>query len=325
MCPTLPLGRARGRIARALDRATRLEVATDFDGTLVGIVARPDAVVPPARTRRLIARLAAMSDVRVAVLSGRPLADLERRLPMAGVFLAGSAGLELRETSGRRRRTTARSIPRRLIEALRDWCRRFEGAWVEDKGPAIAVHFRAVRPRRRGAFGTGVRRRVVAHRGGVLLERGKMVYELRPAGTGTKASALDRWRGTRPGARTRGPVALFYFGDDANDEPVFRRVRHLGGFTVAVGRRRSGAEFRVRGPDAVVAFLDRLASAWQARLDRSAAHGVQPTVPRSGAVARRGVSPARRRASAARGARGRAGDPAPASAPPAARRQASGR
>src|SRR5205814_8638669 len=59
--------------------------------------------------------------------------------------------------------------------------------------------------------------------------------------------------------------ALFYFGDDTNDEPALEWVRRHGGFAVAVGRRRSHAPYHVRGPVDVLRAVEWIAREWTAR------------------------------------------------------------
>ena len=100
------------------------------------------------------------------MLSGRQLDDLRERVPFDGVFLSGTAGLETLDAEGHRRLhiTDAEALPASLRESMRDWCTRFDGAWLEDKGPAFAVHYRAVPERFQPAFCSGLRRRFAADR-----------------------------------------------------------------------------------------------------------------------------------------------------------------
>src|SRR5206468_800886 len=139
-------------------------------------------------------------------------------------------------------------------------CERFEGAWLEDKNLAFALHYRAVKPELQAAFGAGVRRRVRPHQSRVVLVHGKRVFEVTPAVQRDKSVALVDWL-----ARQRPEMSSFYFGDDTNDEPVFDRVKDRGGVTVAVGRLASHAEYGVGSTEEVVWFLEWLEREWSLR------------------------------------------------------------
>src|SRR3954470_16971972 len=68
----------------------------DFDGTLVELAETPDAIRVPPALGALFDRLRSKLGGRLAIVSGRALADLERHLPRSDVVCAGSHGLELR-------------------------------------------------------------------------------------------------------------------------------------------------------------------------------------------------------------------------------------
>src|SRR3954464_5561468 len=73
----------------------------DFDGTLVELAEAPDLITVPATLPDLLVRLSERLGGRVAILSGRALADLERHLGCTGFAVSGSHGLELRLPDGR--------------------------------------------------------------------------------------------------------------------------------------------------------------------------------------------------------------------------------
>jgi trehalose-phosphatase len=240
-------------------RSTReLWIGTDFDGTLAPIMPRPEQVRLDLRTRQALLALKRQRGVHLAVLSGRTLPDLRRRLRLRGLFLAGAGGVETWDPArGRQVHLEPGSrIDRGLKRELADWCRRFEGAWLEDKRHAFALHYRAVPPRFREAFGAGVRRRVRESGGRARLEHGKRVFEVMPPVRWDKAAALEHWfAGRRP------PLAV-YLGDDTNDEPAHALVRGLGGIAVTVARPASRAEYSLRDPDEVTWFLEWLGREW---------------------------------------------------------------
>ncbi len=272
--------RLRSAIARRLPRARGLDVASDFDGTLVPIVSHPRRTVLAARMRRAVIRLGREPGVRVAVLSGRRLADLERHAALPGVHLVGLAGIESRDRHGRRHVHGRGRLAPELIESLRAWCARHHGTWIEDKGPARSVHYRGLESASRPAFLRGLARRLAPHRAAVEVTRGLLVHELRPAGSPDKADALERWRG-----RSSRDRLLIYLGDDANDRPALSWVRRQGGLAISVGPRPLAAPYHLAGPHVAMALLEWLVRAWHTRRAHAASRWPTPARARRSARA----------------------------------------
>ena len=72
----------------------------DFDGTLVELADTPDPIRVPAGLAPMLERLRRRLGGRLAIVSGRSLADLERHLPLHGIAFSGSHGLELQLADG---------------------------------------------------------------------------------------------------------------------------------------------------------------------------------------------------------------------------------
>src|SRR5215210_1918004 len=77
----------------------RLALFLDFDGTLVEIAPRPDAVRVPPELLPVLSGLAARLDGALAVVSGRPLRDLDHYLPLP-IAKAGDHGAAVRPVPG---------------------------------------------------------------------------------------------------------------------------------------------------------------------------------------------------------------------------------
>ena len=72
----------------------------DLDGTLAPIAARPQDVAPDPRRTGLLERLARRLDGRLAVISGRTLADVDRILEGCVTAVAAVHGLVMRRPDG---------------------------------------------------------------------------------------------------------------------------------------------------------------------------------------------------------------------------------
>jgi trehalose 6-phosphate phosphatase len=232
-----------------------LHVFFDFDGTLSPIAPTPDEARLPARTRRALAALARSPGTHVAVLSARGVAELARKVRLRDVALLGLYGLEQKLPERARVRLPLawdRSRWTGLRRELERAAARANGALVEWKPPAIAVHDRAVAPGPARRLARTVRAIARRERETVELRPGSRVLELVPRGTPDKGIALERWLAARPWR------SVAYFGDSAGDEPAFRAVRRRGGLAVRVGPRRgpTAAALSIEGPGALVEALE---------------------------------------------------------------------
>ncbi len=227
----------------------------DFDGTLVEIAPTPDAVrVPPS----LVPLLQALTDRlggALAVITGRPVADVDRFLDPYRPAVAGVHGRDRRLPDGRRERA---AVDPGLLDGARArfaaFTARVPGTRVEDKGESVALHFRQV-PEAGEAVLAEARALAEASGGRLRLQAGKMVAELVPAGH-DKGTAIEEMLGLGP-FRGRTPV---FAGDDVTDEAAFTVVNRLEGVSVRVGEPAATAA-GARLPDvaALHAWLGRAA------------------------------------------------------------------
>ena len=206
-----------GCVTEALAAGGRLLVLSDFDGTLAPIAPDPAAVRLAPGMRRILAALVASPRARLAIVSGRALADVRARVGVAGAAYAGCHGLEV-EGAGLGWRHPAAERTRAALAAAADGLTRrvapLPGVLVEPKGLAVAVHYRNARrgaggggagcPTRRGAAAAIAReaRRAVASQPGLRLQRGKKVLEVLPRVGWDKgecgSGSATAWPATRP-------------------------------------------------------------------------------------------------------------------------------
>ena len=239
--------------------ARRAVVILDFDGTLAPIVASPQASALARPARATLARLAASPRARVAVVSGRALSDLQRRVGLAGLVYGGCHGLEVAGDGWRfrhpRARTRALAGARRALAA---GAARLPGARVEWKGLAVALHYRRVPAARRPAVRALVRE-LERRLPGLAVIPGNRVYDFVPR-VGWDKGMAARWIARRARAELGGPPAVLYAGDDTTDEAAFRRLRRSG-VTIRVGGGPTAAEFALHSVADVHALLGWLARA----------------------------------------------------------------
>jgi trehalose 6-phosphate phosphatase len=222
----------------------------DVDGCLVDFADAPDAVHVPRRLPSLLAGLAHRLDGAMALVSGRPLAGLDRMFAPLRMPAAGLHGLELR--TGDLLLKPAPEVPAALA-GTRDEATELALAWpgaiVEDKGPALGLHWRAA-PAARDAL-RALAEAALPRLPGYRLQHGDSVVELRPA-NGDKGAAIAALLDEAP---FRGRVPVFA-GDDITDESGFATVNARGGISVLVGAREpSAAHYALRSPTAVRRWL----------------------------------------------------------------------
>ena len=209
----------------------------DVDGVLLGFAPAPDRVaVPPA----LRVRLQALHDGlggALALVSGRAVADLDRLFAPLRLPCAGLHGLERRAGPGGAVESAGGAPAAALaevVEGARRIAARYPGVVVEDKGAAIALHWRAE------PLAASDLQAYAAAALGTLpdyhLQPGNQVVELKPRGA-DKGSAIAAFLEQPPFAG-RTPVFL---GDDLTVEHGFEWVNLHGGRSVLVGMREPSA------------------------------------------------------------------------------------
>ncbi|MFN4059992.1 MAG: trehalose-phosphatase [Paracoccus hibiscisoli] len=222
----------------------------DFDGCLVDIAPRPDAVVVTPALRDRLSALHRRQGGAVALISGRDVADLRGHLPDFPGFVAGSHGSELSLEPGRI--TTLHQVDfdaPALHRAARDRAAPHPALLVEEKPHGVALHYRDA-PQLRDFVET-VMQDLAAQHPHLVLQPAKMALELRPGGVG-KDSAMAHLL-TLPPFAGRMPV---FAGDDTTDEPAMAHAQSQGGFAIKIGDGPTAAHHRLSDPAALAAWLD---------------------------------------------------------------------
>lgn len=254
---------ALAKARQHLQAGGRAWLFLDYDGTLVPIAPTPDEAQPDADLLALLADLGRSSSLRVVILSGRPLSSLQAMLPVPGLILAGTYGVELQIAGARDEPPGGLDEVRRVVQQVKaDWTEIVgprPGFLIEDKGLAVALHARWAAPADADevlsqARAAARQREATASLPLRVLE-GDRFLEIAPR-EAHKGRAVERllerwpWEG----------ALVIYFGDDDKDEEAYAVVRRRGGLPMAVGPRlhRAGAVGWLPSPQAVRAALRSL-------------------------------------------------------------------
>jgi trehalose-phosphatase len=235
-----------------------LMIFLDFDGTLTPIVDRPDQAVLSDSTRAVLRTLAAR--VPVAVLSGRELEDVRKRVAVDGIIYAGSHGFDIAGPDNIQRQAGTEffgSLNRAETE-LRHTLADITGALVERKRFSIAAHYRKVNENDFPKLKAAVCEVIKRHQQLRNMD-GKKVYELLPHLDWNKGKAAS-WilENLAPNQKKVRPI---YIGDDRTDEDAFRAVKGEGaGILVTEEPRTTAAQYSLKDPSEVERFLTVLIS-----------------------------------------------------------------
>jgi len=202
----------------------------DVDGTLLDIAHHPEAVRPTPRLKLLLRRALIALDGSVALVSGRSIIGLDRLFAPLVLPAAGLHGVERRSADGTVHYSA--SMDDRLHAAKRrlmDFAEKHPGVLLEDKGAALALHYRNA-PDLADRSARLMSEVALAAGRDFHVQQGKMVLELKPAGH-DKGTAVRCFM-QEPPFLDRIPV---FIGDDVTDEDGFAAVNDMGGLSIRVG------------------------------------------------------------------------------------------
>lgn len=221
----------------------------DFDGTLVEIAAHPAAVVVPTGLVETLAQLQRSLDGAVAVVSGRPIQQIDRYLDPLVLSIAGVHGAERRRADGS---TAWLDVPplHAVEETVAALVRAHPALRLEHKRGSLALHYRQAPELEALCLATVTQ--AMERSPGLTLLRGKMVVEAKPAAA-SKGRAIEDFLAEPPFAG-RKPV---FIGDDVTDEAGFAVVQARGGLAVKVGAGPTVAGQRLDSPAAMRDEMER--------------------------------------------------------------------
>ena len=230
----------------------------DYDGTLAPFRVNRFTSRPWAGVRELLASIQRQGRTRMAVITGRPAAEIA---PLLGLDppleVWGLHGAERLLPNGRRQLEQAPPATQARLEELREHLRRDSfGGLFEDKANGVVMHWRGVSRHKAEQIERKTRElfEPMARMEGLALLEFEAGLELRVGRN--KGGAVEAILAETENA---GPVA--FLGDDLSDESAFRVVNRVGGHGLSVLVRRecreTAAEIWLRPPAELKEFLER--------------------------------------------------------------------
>ena len=249
------------RIVQTHRQGRKLLLLLDYDGTLVEIAPRPELASPTSALLRLLARLIKCPDYIVVVVSGRPLQNLLKLLPIPGLNYLGSHGGESLIFGKPFHPISAKSASEEIAgwkKQLAGLLEHLTGWWIEDKPQGFALHYRQASPVQEEQLSKIIEtwKAKIIDSGSCQVLSGKKVMEILPCEV-NKGEAIQK---ILLSSHFLGYLPLF-IGDDITDESVFAVIQAQGlSFKVGETEQPTKANHFLNNPAQVREFLALLAT-----------------------------------------------------------------
>lgn len=229
----------------------------DYDGTLSPIVNHPEDAVLSDEMKEALRQCAKAHTV--AVVSGRDLEDVRKRVDLDELIYAGSHGFRIRGPEGMKmKHKKTQDILPDLSNVEKQLNSYFEdgpkGVQVERKMYAIAVHYRNAEEESLPVINNIVDR-VLKDQPDLKKGKGKKIIEIKPDIDWHKGKAIE-WILDSLDLLIDPDVLPVYLGDDVTDEDAFKMISDSGiGILVGDHGKASAAKYRLNNVEEVQAFL----------------------------------------------------------------------
>jgi trehalose 6-phosphate phosphatase len=235
----------------------------DYDGTLTPIASSPSEAVLSQENKELIKLLVKIPGLVVVIISGRSLADVKEMVGIEGIIYIGNHGWEIEGPSMNFESLVpleVSSMMKKIKYELITQLSGIPGAFVEDKGVTLSVHYRLVAETEeflvRRIFDyicMPYRRQQM-----IKVSAGKKVLELRPPIEWDKGKAALWLLRKQEILKGKGNVLPVYIGDDSTDQDAFEALKDKG-ITIFVGTPKlSSAQYSLAGPSEVTELLKHI-------------------------------------------------------------------
>ncbi|MBI5573967.1 MAG: trehalose-phosphatase [Elusimicrobia bacterium] len=236
-------------------RNRRALIFLDYDGTLVPIRKTPKLAVLNLKTKELLRQIS--KKYFIAIISGRTLSEIKKLVGLKNIIYSGNHGFEI-EIKGRK---TVQDVPleskkeiHRIKNKLIEEIKKIGGAFLEDKGLTLSVHWRLVGKKYLLKL-FAIIRDVIRNGLCIHLTKGKKVWEIRPNINWDKGRAVRFVMSKVQSPKSK--VVPIYIGDDITDEDVFKILKN--GITIRVGKsKKSKAKYYIKNQSEIKKLLNHL-------------------------------------------------------------------
>ena len=244
LCARALTGKLQAAVVQQYRVATRRALLLDYDGTLVPFIANPKMARPDPELVELLRGLGTISGNQVAIVSGRPRADLEEFFGDLPISLIAEHGVWLRTKGGEWRMLKALTTEwkERVRPILQTYVDRLPGASLEEKEFSLAWHYRRADPDQANRRAKELLDDLADFTRNVDVQvlEGNKVLEVRNTGV-SKGTAATEW------LAGQSPEFILGIGDDWTDEDLFRSLPPTA-FSVRVGMENTNARYHFAEP-----------------------------------------------------------------------------
>jgi trehalose 6-phosphate phosphatase len=233
----------------------RVFLFLDYDGTLAEFAPNPDIVLPDEELISLLKQLSNHKKMDLVILSGRRLGHIRELVPLTGLWLAGSYGVEMITPEGKEINLLDFEILRPRLEKIKPYWQSLvagrDDFYLEDKGWSIAIHAN-------GKDSNEVdqiikKAEMINIPNGFILQGNDHFIELCPP-------EADKGKAVRYILESVGyqDTLPFFIGDDDRDESAFEEIQKMGGIGIVVSTTSipSKAKFFLKDPLMVRTWLE---------------------------------------------------------------------
>jgi trehalose-phosphatase len=238
----------------------------DYDGTLSDFAPTPETIEPNQKVYNLLIRLSSQPGIHLAIISGRRLRDVLSLIPIKGIYLAGTYGIEILMPDGTFLQRVKLETVRPFLEAIKPkWMEIIKneaGFYLEDKTWALALHAKLSNDddaKRVLALAREIIERELPEEQFRILS-GTKFLEVAPllAHKGKAISFLLDQTGA-----SDVQSLYIYIGDDERDEEAFEVINAHAGFSIKVftgaqTTQKTRAKYTMSSPVEVNAWLETL-------------------------------------------------------------------